>query len=88
MRVNANGHVWRSAAEGRTIVERFRQRGLGIAEFCAREGLVVRTFEQSSRVGHDPPYSFTFVSDEFNGVTQDNEGNVRPLLPRSFSSLS
>jgi hypothetical protein len=32
--------------------------------------------------------AFTFVSDEFNGVTQDNEGNVRPLLPRSFSSLS
>lgn len=31
---------------------------------------------------------FTFVSDEFNGVTHDNEGNVRPLLPRSFSSLS
>jgi PAP2 superfamily len=31
---------------------------------------------------------FTFVSDEFNGVTQDNDGNVRPLLPRSFSSLS
>jgi hypothetical protein len=32
--------------------------------------------------------AFTFVSDEFNGVTQDNMGNVRPLLPRSFSSLS
>ena len=32
--------------------------------------------------------AFTFVSDEFNGVTLDNEGNVRPLLPRSFSSLS
>jgi hypothetical protein len=31
---------------------------------------------------------FTFVSDEFNGVTVDNSGNVRPLLPRSFSSLS
>jgi len=31
---------------------------------------------------------FTFVSDELNGVTVDNEGNVRPLLPRSFSSLS
>ena len=31
---------------------------------------------------------FTFVSDEFNGVTRDNEGNVRPLLPRTFSSLS
>jgi hypothetical protein len=32
--------------------------------------------------------AFTFVSDEFNGVTQDNDGNVRPLIPRSFSSLS
>jgi len=31
---------------------------------------------------------FTFVSDEFNGVTEDNEGKVRALLPRSFSSLS
>ena len=31
---------------------------------------------------------FTFVSDEFNGVTQDNGGNIRPLLPRSFSTLS
>ncbi len=31
---------------------------------------------------------FTFVSDEFNGETLDNEGHVRPLLPRSFWSLS
>src|SRR4029077_16502834 len=31
---------------------------------------------------------FTFTSDEFNGVTRDNSGNVRPLLPRSFASLS
>jgi len=31
---------------------------------------------------------FLFVSDEFNGVTRDNHGNVRPLIPRSFSSLS
>lgn len=31
---------------------------------------------------------FTFVSDEFNGVTKDNQGNVRPLVMRSFSSLS
>lgn len=31
---------------------------------------------------------FTFVSDEFNGVTRANNGNVRPLIPRSFSSLS
>src|SRR5574339_860039 len=32
--------------------------------------------------------SFTFVSDEFNGVTVDNGGNVRPLLPRSFANFS
>jgi hypothetical protein len=32
--------------------------------------------------------SFKFVSDEFNGVTLDREGNVRPLLPRKFKSLS
>jgi hypothetical protein len=32
--------------------------------------------------------AFTFVSDELNGVTRDNRGNVRPLLARSFSSLS
>jgi hypothetical protein len=31
---------------------------------------------------------FTFISDEFNGVTLDNEGNVRPLIPRSFETLS
>ena len=32
--------------------------------------------------------AFTFVSDEFNGSTKDNNGNVRPLIPRTFSSLS
>jgi len=31
---------------------------------------------------------FTFTSDEFNGVTKDNGGNIRPLLPRSFATLS
>jgi hypothetical protein len=31
---------------------------------------------------------FTFVSDELNGVTRGNDGNVRPLVPRSFNSLS
>jgi len=32
--------------------------------------------------------AFTFVSDEFNGETRDNQGNLRPYRPRSFSSLS
>ena len=30
---------------------------------------------------------FTFVSDELNGVTLDNQGNPRPLRPRSFRTL-
>jgi hypothetical protein len=32
--------------------------------------------------------AFTFVSDEFNGQTRDNQGNMRPYRPRSFTSLS
>lgn len=31
---------------------------------------------------------FTFVSDEFNGITRDNQGNVRPYLPRSYAGFS
>ena len=31
---------------------------------------------------------FTFVSDEFNGQTRGNDGNLRPLRPRSFATLS
>ncbi len=31
---------------------------------------------------------FTFVSDELNGVTTDNQGVIRQLSPRRFSSLS
>ncbi|MFL6672304.1 MAG: hypothetical protein ACJ8LG_03315 [Massilia sp.] len=32
--------------------------------------------------------AFTFVSDELNGITRDNRGNVRPRIPRSFHSIS
>ena len=31
---------------------------------------------------------FTFVSDEFNGITRDNQGRVRPRLARRFATLS
>ena len=31
---------------------------------------------------------FTFVSDEFNGVTIGNDGDPRPLLPRTFNTLT
>jgi hypothetical protein len=32
--------------------------------------------------------TFTFVSDEYNGETADNQGVIRPLIPRTFTSLS
>src|SRR3954451_12528992 len=32
--------------------------------------------------------AFTFVSDEFNGLTRDNDGKTRPYRPRSFSNFS
>ena len=32
--------------------------------------------------------AFTFTSDEFNGVTHDHDGVVRPVVARTFDSLS
>jgi len=32
--------------------------------------------------------SFTFTSDEYNGITRGNDGSVRPLIQRTFRSLS
>ena len=43
---------------------------------------ILRRFYGTDNIG------FTFVSDEFDGVTKDHNGNVRPYMPRSFSSLS
>jgi hypothetical protein len=45
-------------------------------------------FETLRRFYGRDDIAFTFTSDEYNGVTRDNQGNVRPLMPRSFSSLS
>jgi hypothetical protein len=45
-------------------------------------------FQTLRRFYRTDAIAFSFVSDEFNGVTLDNQGNPRPLLPRSFTSLS
>jgi hypothetical protein len=45
-------------------------------------------FETLRRFFGTDSIAFTFVSDEFNGLTRDHNGNVRPYSPRSFSSLS
>ena len=54
----------------------------GHATFGAALFQILRNFYGTDNI------SFTFVSDEFNGVTTDNEGVVRPRIPRSFSRLS
>lgn len=46
MQVNANGQVQRSATEWQGIIARYRQSGMGMREFCAQEGLTLRTFEE------------------------------------------
>ena len=43
---------------------------------------MLRNFYRTDRI------PFTFISDEFNGVTRDNNGTVRPIVERRFSSLS
>jgi hypothetical protein len=45
-------------------------------------------FETLRRVYGTDQIAFTFVSDEYNGVTHDNRGAVRPRLPRGFATLS
>jgi hypothetical protein len=54
----------------------------GHATFGGAVFQMLRLFYATDRI------PFTFVSDEFNGATVDNQGNVRPLLPRSFKTLS
>jgi PAP2 superfamily len=54
----------------------------GHAGFGAALFQVLRMFYGTDRI------PFTFVSDEFNGETVDNQGDVRPLMSRSFASLS
>jgi hypothetical protein len=49
MQLNSNGHIQRSAAQWREIIARYRQSGLGRQEFCAAEGLTVRTLAKWAR---------------------------------------
>jgi hypothetical protein len=54
----------------------------GHATFGGAIFQILRRFYGTDHIG------FTFVSDEFNGITRDNTGNVRPYIPRHFSRLS
>jgi hypothetical protein len=45
-------------------------------------------FQTLRRFYRTDQIAFTFVSDELNGITKDNEGVARPRIPRSFRNLS
>jgi hypothetical protein len=54
----------------------------GHATFGGALFQTLRNFYGTDRI------AFTFTSDEFNGETRENDGTVRPYLPRSFENLS
>lgn len=54
----------------------------GHATFGGAVFTTIRNFYGTDNI----PFSFT--SDEFNGETRDSAGNVRPVVTRSFSTLS
>jgi membrane-associated phospholipid phosphatase len=45
-------------------------------------------FEMMARYFNTNNISFTLHSDEFNGITTDQNGNVRPVVTRSYTSFS
>ena len=49
MELSSNGYVQRSATQWSEIIGRYRQSGLGSRDFCAAEGLVLRTFAKWER---------------------------------------
>ena len=52
------------------------------------EGFGGAIFQTMRRFFGTDNIPFTIVSDEFNGVTKDNSGNVRPFIPRSYNTFS
>jgi hypothetical protein len=55
---------------------------------CGHATLGGAIFQVMRRFFGTNSVDFTFVSDELNGVTLDNLGNPRPMIPRSFINLS
>ena len=53
-----------------------------------RAGFGAAIFQTLRRFYPTDAISFTFLSNEFSGLTKGNDGIVRPYPPRSFSSPS
>jgi hypothetical protein len=72
MQVNTNGQVQRSAAQWSEIIARYRQSGLGSRQFCAEEGLTLRTFEKwYGRIRRNETSKGKFVAVQAPGGTTE-----------------
>lgn len=62
MKVTAHGHVHRSEAEWRAVLQAYARSGLAPAAFCAREGIVLSSFQKwVQRLESKRPERATFV---------------------------
>jgi hypothetical protein len=71
-----------SNSDGPNFTPPFPSYPSGHAGFGGALFEILRNFYRTDKI------AFTFTSDELNGVTRDNQGKLRPLIPRSFTSLS
>jgi hypothetical protein len=71
-----------SNASGTDFTPPFPAYASGHATFGASLFQILRRFYGTDRI------AFKFVSDEFNGVTTDQFGDVRPRIERSYRTLS
>lgn len=71
-----------SNASGTNFTPPFPSYGSGHATFGSSMFQILRRFYGTDRI------AFRFVSDEFNGVTTDQFGDVRPRIERSYRTLS
>jgi len=71
-----------SNLEGPNFTPPFPAYPSGHAGFGGAVFQILRRFYGTDQI------AFSFVSDELNGVTKDNHGAVRPLVERSFRTLS
>lgn len=72
----------RSNTNGPDFTPPFPAYPSGHATFGAALCQTLRNFYGTDHI------EFDFVSDEYNGVTTDSHGNVRPLISRHFSNLT
>ena len=65
MKITSNGRVHRSAAEWRELFSRHAKSGLGVREFCLKEGIALESFRRwREKLNAEEPSAFVPVSIE------------------------